>query len=508
MAIDYRKSFVKNNFFLIAGNILIYAKGIILLPILIKNVGPSLYGSYVLLMMGMGFISGISTFGVGFKFKRFMPSTEETIEKRNLFYPQFFFQLISVFAVSMLLIISSNFIKTTIFKDQLDFSMYLVAFILISYVLYSVSADFFRYTHRMNYFTIVTTTRPYLMILFIAIAIYIFHKKTLNFLLLAYLSPLILIATPLLVKICKEIGFRFSGFRIRNIVEDIRLGFPLVLSYVVDFILSGSDRYVIAILISTTAVGYYSPAYTLGSLVILFPKVFGVVLPPLLSRATDKGRVNEVKVLVNYSIKFFLLIAIPFIVGSYVLSRPLLELLANREVANAAYLATPIIATGILFYGLNLILSNILFVRLKTKVMFGITALSAVLNLILNILLIYIFRNILVAAVTTLVSYLVSFIVLNVKIKKYLEVDYNLRVVLKCLLSSVFMGFILYYAKLTFGVSISAILLLIFISLIAYIALLLVFRTFNTKELSFARNYVLELKCFRPYGTQKKNNLS
>lgn len=492
MEIDYRKSFVKNNFFLIAGNILIYAKGIILLPILIKNIGVSLYGSYVLLVMAMGFISGISTFGVGFKFRRFMPSTEDTIERRDLFYPQFSFQLISAFVVSMLLIISSNFIKITIFKGEVAFSMYLVAFILISYVLYSVSADFFRYTHRMNYFTIATTTRPYLMILFMVIAIYIFHKKTLNFLLLAYLSPLILIATPLLVKICKEIGFRFSGFRIRSIIEDIRLGFPLVLSYVIDFILSGSDRYIIAILISTTAVGYYSPAYTLGSLIILFPKVFGVVLPPLLSRATDTGRENEVKSLVNYSIKLFLLIAIPFIIGSYVLSKPLLELLTNKEVANAAYLATPIIAMGILFYGLNLILSNILFVRLKTKIMFSINALSAVLNLLLNIIFIYIFRNILVAAITTLVSYLVSFIILNVKIKEYLEVDYNLQVVLKSLLSSVFMGFILYYAKLTFGASISVLLLLIFISLITYIALLLVSRTFNTKELSFVRNYVLE----------------
>lgn len=489
---SYRK-LIRDNLMVTIGHIIIYAKGIILLPILIKSIGASSYGGYVLLMTGMGFISGVSTLGVGFEFKRFMPSTEETIEKRNLFYPQFFFQLISAFVVSLFLIISSNFIKTTVLKGEVIFSMYLVAFILIAYVLYSVSTDFFRYTRRMNYFTIATTTQSYLMILFMAIAIYFFHKKALNFLLLAYLFPLILIATPLLVKICKEIGFKLVGFSIGNIVKDIRLGFPLVLSYVADFILSGSDRYVIAILISTTAVGYYSPAYTLGSLIILFPKVFGVVLPPLLSRATDTGRENEVKSLVNYSIKLFLLIAIPFIVGSYVLSKPLLELLTNKEVANAAYLATPIIATGILFYGLNLILSNILFVRLKTKVMFGITALSAVLNLILNILLIYIFRDILVAAVTTLVSYFVSFIVLNAKIKKYLEVDYNLRVVLKCLLSSVLMVIPLYYIKLNIGTDIAALLLSIFISVMAYIALLFAFRTFNTKELSFVRNYIVEM---------------
>lgn len=487
---SYRK-FIRDNLMVTIGHILIYAKGIILLPILIKNMGASPYGGYVLLMTGMGFISGVSTLGVGFKFKRFMPSIEGTIEKRNLFYPQFFFQLISAFVVSLLLVISSNFIKTTVFKGEVVFSMYPVAIILIAYVLYSVSTDFFRYTHRMNYFTIATTSQPYLMILFIGTAVYIFHKKTINFLLLAYLSTLILIAAPLLVKICKEIGFRLPTFRIRSIVEDIRLGFPLVLSYVVDFILSGSDRYVIAILMSATAVGYYSPAYTLGSLVILFPKVFGVVLPPLLSRATDKGRENEVKILVDYSIKLFLLIAIPFIVGSYVLSKPLLELLANKEVANAAYLATPIIAMGILFYGLNLILSQILFVRLKTKIMFGINALAAILNLLLNIIFICIFRNILVAAITTLVSYFISFIILNVKVRKYLGITYDIPILLKCILSSVLIIIPLHYMKLSIGTDVGGVLLSIFISLIAYIALLFAFKTFSNKELTFARNSVL-----------------
>ena len=486
----HKKSFIKNSLLATVGHILVYAKGIILLPILIKSIGISLYGGYVLLMTGMGFISGISTFGVGFKFKRFIPSAEGAIERRDLFYPQFFFQLMTAFLVSILLIISSNFIKTTIFKDQIVFSMYLVAFILIVYVLYSVSTDFFRYTHRMNYFTIATTSEPYLNILFIIVAIHFFHKKTLNFLLLAYLFALILVAIPLLIKICKEMGFKLPVFRIKNFVEDIRLGFPLVLSYVVDFVLSGSDRFVIAVLISTTAVGYYSPAYTLGSLIILFPRVFGVVLPPLLSRATDKGKENEVKVLVDYSIKFFLLIAIPFIAGSYVLSMPLLEILSNKEVANAAYLAIPIIAGGVLFYGLNLILSNILFVKLKTTVIFGINALSAILNLFLNVIFIYIFRSILIAAITTLVSYLVSFIILNVKIKKYLKINYDFSVVLKCLLSSAFMGITLYYMKITFGVSLSILLLSIFISVILYFILLFIFKAFSVKEINYIKHYI------------------
>lgn len=484
------KSFIKNNIITLIGQVLIYAKGIILLPILIKNLGTSLYGTYVLIIIGIGFIFGISSFGVGFKFRRFIPSTEDAREKRNLFYPQLYFKLTSVFIISILLIVSSKFIKSAFFEGSYDFSMFIVAFILIFSVLYSESVDFFRYTHRILHFNIGTVCQPYLMILFIALGIYIFHIKIINFLLLSYLFALILVAVPFLVKIWKEIGFEFSTFRTKNIIEDMCLGFPLILFYIVDTILRVSDRYVIATLLSTKAVGFYSPAYTLGSLIIMMPKVFGVVLLPLLSFASDKGKENEFKNIVDYSIKFFLLISIPFIVGSYFLSKPLLELLANKEVANAAYLAVPIISMGILFYGLNLILGHILFVKMKTKVLFSVNALAAILNLILNITFIYIFRSILVAAVTTLVSYLVSFIIMNIKIKKYLKVSYNFRVIYKCILSSGIMAIALYFLKTYFGTNIGSILLTIFAGIILYLLLLFALKTFSIKEINYIKSLI------------------
>lgn len=484
------KKFIKDNLIVVIGHVLIYAKGIILLPILIKNVGTGFYGSYIVLMTGIGFVCGISSFGAGFKFRRYVPSAQTIIERRNLFYCPLFFWLISTLVICLALIFSGNFIKTAVFKGEVEFSMYLVALILIFYVLYSLSTDYFRYTQRMNYFAAATTSQPYLMILLMVTAVYVLNKKTLDALLLAYLVTLILISVPLLVMIFREIRFGFFDFRVETIVEDIRLGFPLVLSYVLDFILSGSDKYVITVFMTTTAVGCYSPACTLGSLVILLPKVFGVVLPPLLSNAADSGRDNEIKTLVNYSIKIFLLISIPFTAACFVLSKPLLEIFANKQAANAAYLATPIVAAGILFYGLNLILSNVLFVHLKTRIMFSVNILSAGLNLLLNIVFIYIFRSILVAAITTLASYMVSFVVLNVKMKQYLRVSYNLPFVLKCSISSVLMGFVLHWVRLTFGSGNGTLFLSMLIGIVTYITFLFAFRTFSTKELDFVRSYI------------------
>ena len=100
---DYRKKFISDSILITSGNILVYAKGIILLPILIKNAGINIYGSFVLLKSALNFLFGISSFGVGFKFKRYMPSTKERIEQRNIFYPQLYFNILTAIIISAIL---------------------------------------------------------------------------------------------------------------------------------------------------------------------------------------------------------------------------------------------------------------------------------------------------------------------------------------------------------------------------------------------------------------------
>jgi len=318
------------------------------------------------------------------------------------------------------------------------------------------------------------------------------QERTINSLLGAQLLALIFVAAPLMIAISKRIGFIIPKIHFRDILEDIRLGSPLVLSYVVNFILSGSDRYIIALFISTTAVGYYSPAYTLGSFIIFVPTVFCGVLRPLLSHATDNDQSEEVEQLLNNSIKLFFIIAIPFIIGCYVLGQPLLELLANQEVANAAFRISPIVALGALFLGLNQILSNVLFIKMKMKIMFIVNVVSASMNLILNVIFIYLFRNIIVAAATTLLSYLTSFTILSYAIKKYQNIHYDRNAVGKCIFAAVLMGGALKCAQFVINAqSIIGLLSLIVLGAIVYVGILYLSKIFNDKEMRFIRNYVL-----------------
>jgi O-antigen/teichoic acid export membrane protein len=367
MSQSYSKSFIKDNSIVITGHILVYMKGIILMPIIIKTVGVTIYGGFVLLTSILGIVFGLSSFGAGFRANRFMPSAADITARRNLFYPQFFFQIISILLLSLLLILLDRQINIYIFKNEINYSVLVIPCYLILYVIYSQGSSYFRYTSRVHYMTAATLCFPYFHIGFILLFFYGYHFININVLVLSQTLSAFLIAAPCFWIIFREIGVKFSFYNLEGLVSDIKLGFPLVLNFIVDFILAGSDRYFIAFYMTVSAVGCYNPGYVLGSLIVFIPKAMGTALPQLMSKAVDSKNEYEAQRMLNYALKIFLLLAIPFIFGSMVLGKPILTLLANSKVAENAYLVTPIVALGTLFYGLNIILSNVLFVRMKNE---------------------------------------------------------------------------------------------------------------------------------------------
>jgi len=292
-------------------------------------------------------------------------------------------------------------------------------------------------------------------------------------------------------------GIRFSFYRQKELISDIRLGFPLVLGFIVDFILSGSDRYFIAFYMSVTAVGYYNPGYVLGSLIVFIPKAMGTALPQLMSKAVDGKDVVEAERMLDYAIKIFLLLAIPFVFGGMVFSRPILTLIANREVAENAYLVTPLVGLGSIFYGLNLILSNVLFVRMKTYAMFKMNLIASLFSVIANAILLYFFRNIVITGITTFLSYLIAFLYIRsiVKNEKWL-VDMQPAVILKSVVASLCMAILLFIISSRVKDLNSMTLLIggLILGIFVYFVVLLLLRTFSKKELQFVRGLVSRLE--------------
>ena len=489
---SYSKSFLRDNAIVIVGVALVYMKGIILMPIIIKTVGVTIYGGFVLLFSVFGIVFGISSFGAGFRARRFLPSTSGMQARRELFYPQFFFQMFSILFLSLLLIFLNRQINIYIFKNEISYSAWIIPLFLVLYFLYSQGSDYFRYTSRVHYMTAATLSFPYIHIGLILLFYYCYRYISINVLVMSHAVSAFLIAIPCFWIIFREIGVKFSFYNFKELVSDIKLGFPLVLGFIVDFILAGSDLYFIAFYLTVSAVGYYNPGYVLGSLIIFIPKAMGTALPQLLSKAVDSNNEYEAQRMLNYALKIFLLLAIPFIFGSMVLGKPILTLLANIEVAENAYLITPIVALGTLFYGLNIILSNVLFVRMKTYAMFKMNLFAAVFNLLANLILLYFFRNIIIAAITTLLSYFIAFIYINKIVKVNWPVDFQPVTILKSVAASLLMVAILFGISDRLGEvsSVSTLTGELVLGIAIYLGALFAIRTFSKKELQFMKSCV------------------
>lgn len=484
---SYYKDFARNNIAIIASYILSYSKGIILVPLLVKNIGVAQYGAYVLLSLGLGFISMVSPLGVGFSLKRYMPSAKEITAKRNLFYPQFIFQLTIATVISIAALFFHKPIKEYFLKGGIEFSVPLLAVIIMAYMLFYASTDYFRYGLKTKEYAFAIAAEPILMLLFVALAIFVFSQKTINAVLVAFFLSLTAISLPLLAKIYREIGFLPFHFTLRGIFKDARLGLPLVLSYLLDFVLSVSDRYIIAAIISTAAVGCYNPAYSLGSLIGILPKICGgVVLPPLLAKAADDQRAAEVRILMEYTVKLFLVAAIPFFMASLILGKQALILLTDIEIAREAYLIIPIVAFATILYGVGLIYSQALFIQLKTKTILKVNVACAFLNISLNLVFIPIFKSIFIAAFTTLLTYFVYFILFMRIASSYAKIRYETAFILKCVLASILMGILLYFLQSP-KAGIMRFSGLFIAAVVSYGLFLAVFRVFKEEEVQFLK---------------------
>jgi O-antigen/teichoic acid export membrane protein len=333
--------------------------------------------------------------------------------------------------------------------------------------------------------------QSYLFIVIVLIWYWMLEKIDINLLLFSGLLAYLIVTTPLIYQLKKQINLKLEVYSVQKLVEDIKLGFPLTLNYIVDTIVNIGDRYVIAFFLGASAVGYYNPPYVIGSLIILFAKVSGIVLPPLMSKLVDKGDEHKAQKMIDYTIKGYLLLAIPFVVGCVIFSKPLLFVYTNADISNNSYLVMPIIALASIFYGLNIILSNVLFVRMKTLLMFRANALVAIINLVLNLVLLYYFRNVMVAAITTLISYTVAFMYVLPKVNRQWVIKFDMKTIIKSIIASFFMGVIMNWYVLFFNKSINStgiIVIGMILSLIIYCIMIFMFKVFSKPELRLLKS--------------------
>ncbi|MEI8088783.1 MAG: oligosaccharide flippase family protein [Opitutaceae bacterium] len=445
-AAPQRRSVISSFLFQGCATFSTYAVSLALIPLVLKNAGASVYGSFILWSSVINLGLTLLTLGAGFKARRTLPSLHLPTDQQKVFGYSASFQVLTYAFAALVLIIMGRAVQDMLFPGHDRINATTIIAVVASVYLNNLSDDYFRYTHRIRIISIVSILRaagyPVLVIL------HVFLGGTLNVdsLLLCQAASYGGFSLWLWLKIAHEFPIHFGLSNIRYHLEDIRYGFPLIAAVLFESLLTVSDRYILSSYLSTTAVGIYAPAAALGSTMLIFPKICSSILSPAMASAVDVGNQPQAERLLQKTLNIFLVLGLPFIAGAAFLAEPLLSLLATPEIGFAGRWVVPLTAVASLFYGWNYIIFNALFVKMQTGLWLRANALAASLSITLNLVLLYYFRMLEVASLTSIVSYACALVFLHRSHAK----SWPVRLDLSCLLR-IFVGVAVMSAFLASG---------------------------------------------------------
>ena len=466
-------------------NLAVVLKGLIILSIITKLLGTENYGIWAQLMVTVSLIVPIATLGLPYTLVRFLAAEKNKKEIQEGFYSVISLIFVVGLIISSFLIFFSSSISD-LFGSENPTLVTILAFIILLECLNLTFLNLFRAFQEMKKFSFLMLSQAFGDTGLIAVAV------ILGYGLLGIISALLIIRITIFLImgsiIIKKIGMKIPSFtRVR---EYLSFGLPIIPGSLSTWALQSSDQYLIGYFLGATFVGYYAPGYAVGNILFLFIVPLGFVLPAILSKLFDENKINEVKIYLKYSLKYFLAIAIPSVFGLLILSKQLLTIFSTPEIASSGYLIVPFVSFGILLLGSSAVINQILSLVKKTVLVAKICFATAVLNLGLNFIFIPKF-GILGAAFTTFIAYTLVFILTRHYAFREFRFEIDWKFVAKSVFASVLMAlFIFFFAPTGLLKTILAIFLGVFI----YGILIFLFKGFSKKEIESLKGFLKKIK--------------
>lgn len=449
------------------------------MPLLTKNFTIDEYGIWVQFTVFISLIPNIATLGLYYSMMRFIPAEEDKNKIKEGIYSIFTIVLVTSFVLAIIIYLISPYLAVVLFNGSRFIALLLAPSVLV-FGMNTIVLYYFITFEKMRIYSIFLLIQTYLAVLFVSY--FSISGFGISFAITAYLLSYLLVLIIMVIFIMNEIGFKIPHFTYLR--EYLSLSLPTIPNNLSFWVVDSLDRYIIGIFLGTAFVGYYSPSYTLGKMILLILTPLSIVFPPILAKYYEKNQLEKVRMVLAYSLKYFLLIAIPFTIFISLLSKPILILLTTTEIAANGYMVTPFAVLSLLCFALYSILSNIIILKKKTKIIGIIWIVCASLNILINFALIP-FWGIIGAAVATLVSYGLAFVFILFYSLRYVQIDFNIKFIAKSVIASLPLAFIIIIFH-PYGLI--EILITTLIGGVLYMLTLFVLKAFEREELIFMSN--------------------
>jgi len=480
LEISYKK-IVKDIGVIGFSDILSNFSGIFLIPIIIRILGVADYGLYVQFSISIVFIVGFAHLGLPYATVRFLSGSKNKEQIRDDMLSSLLLVLLSSVIISIIILLISQYLSRYLFDDFTEIAIVLAIIIPIECLSVTLQ-NTFRVFQEIKKFTLFKVIKIFGELFGIIIVIFLGYGVYGVVLVVLLVSTIICIT--LLIIVLKTIGLKRPTFK--RMKEFLKFSIPTIPSNISSWVTNSSDRYLIGIFLGVLFVGFYNPAYSLGGLICTFTFPINFVLISVVAKYYDEQKIEEVRKILKYSLKYFLILAIPSFFGLSILSKPILILISTPELANESYLVTPFIAFSMILTGIGAVsIGKSLYLAKKTHISMINSFIVAIINLTLNIIMIPKF-GILGAAFATAIAFLFGFIIGSYFSCKYFKFDIDWFSIIKIVSASMIMSIIIinYHPETIIGL-----LGTILTGFCIYVVLILLFRTISNEEIKFFKSF-------------------
>ncbi|MCO5383124.1 MAG: flippase [Methanosarcina barkeri] len=405
-----------------------------LLPIITKTLGTYDYGLWAQINITVSLISPLALMGLSMGLVRFLSSETETRIIKEAVYSILFFVTMSGLLASFLLYTFAEPLATFGFKDPgATYFIQAGSLLILLNVIEPVSLFYFRVFRQIQKFSYLTLFETFGKLFFILVLL------KMGYGLLGVIAATLLVQGLIfliaLLTIISQIGFIIPRFT--YIKEYLQFSLPLTPNALIRWVTESSDRYLVTYFLGLRSVGVYSAACSIGNLIQLFVSPLQLILLPELSKLFDENKMDEVRIYMSHSLRYFLLISIPAVFGLSALAKPLLGILTTEDFISG-WVVIPITALSGLLAGIFQIFVNTMFLVKKTKATTYINIIAAISNVLINLLLIP-SVGIVGASLSTLISYfLLAMLCMRISLKHF-KLDFYFHDIAKSILSSMAM---------------------------------------------------------------------
>lgn len=458
--------------------------GFIGLSIYTRVFSPTKYGDYSLIMVTIGIFGIFAYSWITSANLRFF-TLYRNKNKSEIFFSTSFFTLIGTLIGSSILL--AILTKLSFLPHDIANHLMLAIGVLIATSFFETLMTILRADRKPKNVSLFRSLSSGLCLASSLLLIYIFNLG-ISAILLGYLLTNSILSLVIILKFNFQKYIRFKYFSRKASKEFADYGIPLITTGLFAWILSLSDRYIIEYFRGSGEVGIYSATYQLASYPIsLISSMIVMAAFPIIINTWEKNGENITKELISTVTRYYLLLAIPLLVGSIALSDEIILILG--ESFFLGHVILPWVCFGVLMSGMCIYVNKGLELKKKTRVLSFLVGIAGISNVAMNLLLVprYGFYG---AGVATGLAYLIYFISSVIVSKKYLKWTVKIYSVKNVLICSILMGIAVVMVKGYLSRSLLSLFLLISLGAVIYFAILILIGELKN-EVKFAKNYLI-----------------